>query len=169
LIAHILMRRPGVIVPEVLVFYRVGGRPEFGTSRRERGRFTPGSVTPEENTRFHAGILDIARDFDRAHGTALHRRALRDMARHSYPTFAQYSHFPRRDYFRIYRGLATLGYWRHPLFHLFGLGVAALGRRRCDAVLYRVRRRLGHTPSLGERPRGARVLRSPNLGTRLYA
>jgi len=170
LIANILLRRPGLILPEVLAYYRVGGTPEFGTSPRERGRHTPGgSYDAGEGVRFLDGILGIARDFDAVHGTSVYPRVLADAAKHAYHTFVHYGDQPLREYIRLYRGLAGLGFWRHPLFHLSGFAVAVLGPRRLRRVVHAVRRRLGYTPSLGERPRQAVVLRSPNLGARPFA
>jgi hypothetical protein len=49
------------------------------------------------------------------------------------------------------------------------VAVAAFGPRRLQRFVHAVRRRLGYTPSLGERPRSAVVVRSPNLGARPYA
>lgn len=170
LVAAILMRRPGVIVPEVLAYYRQGGRSEFGSSPRERGLFTPGEAHDvDEAVRLMEGTLLIARGFDAEHGTGLHARVRRDMARHAYNTFAHHGEQRLAEYARLYRGLAALGFWRDPLFHLSALAVAVAGPRRLRRAVEAARRRLGYTPSLGERPRHAVVLRSPNLGARPYA
>lgn len=167
LVAGILMRRPGVIVPEVLAFYREGNRKMFGTSARERGRFTPGEEHDiDEALRLLEGTLVIARGFDAEHGTHVYERVRRDLARHSYHTFAHHGEQSFAEYARLYRGLVRLGFWRSPLFHASALAVAAFGPRRLRDLVHVVRRRLGYTPSLGERPRGAVVLRSPNLGSR---
>ena len=170
LVANILMRRPGLSIPEVLAYYRKGGRSEFGTSARERGRFTPGAAHDVgEAVRLVEGTLVIARAFDRVHGTDVHRRVRRDLARHSYNTFAHHADQPLAEYAALYRGLAGLGFWRDPLFHVSAVAVAAFGPRRLQRLVEGARRRLGYTPSLGERPRNAVVLRSPNLGARPYA
>lgn len=170
LIATILMRRPGLSVPEVLAYYRKGGRSEFGTSARERGRFTPGAAHDvAEAVRLMEGTLVIARAFDAQHDTNIYPRVRRDMAHHVYNTFAHHADQPLAEYAQLYRGLVRLGFWRYPLFHASALAVATLGPQRLQRVVHGVRRRLGYTPSLGERPRQAVVLRSPNLGTRPYA
>lgn len=169
-IANVLLRRPGLIVPEVLAYYRDGRHKEFGTSPRERGRFTPGEGHDVgEGLRLIEGALVIAEAFDAEHGTDLRARVVRDLARHSYQTFAHHGEQPRSEYLRLYRGLARFGYWRYPLFHVSALAVAAFGPRRLRRVVHAIRRRLGYTPALGERPRQAEVLRSPGLGTRPHA
>ena len=170
LISVILMRRPGLSIPEVLAYYRKGGRSEFGTGMRERGRFTPGAAHDVvEAVRLMEGTLVIARAFDAERGTDLYRRIQRDMARHAYNTFAHHADRPAAEYVRLYRGLARLGFWRYPLFHLSAVAVAAFGPGQLQRLVHAARRRLGYTPSLGERPRQAVVVRSPNLGARPYA
>ncbi len=169
LIAHILMRRPGLFVPEVLAFYRKGGRSDFGTSAKERDRFTPGAAHDvTEAVRLVAGTLEIAEQFDAVHGTDVRRRVCRDLADHSYNTFAHHAAQPVREYVALYRGLARLGFWRSPLFHASAAAVAVVGPERLQRVVHAARRRLGYTPSLGERPRNTVVLRSPALGDRPF-
>ena len=166
-VAHVLWRRPGVIVPEVLAYYRDGQHKEFGSSAVERGRFRPGEGEDVgEGLRFLEGKLAIAGAFDAEHGTRLRARVVRDLARHSYPTFAHHARQPWRAYLQLYLGLAHLGYWRTPLFHASAVAVAVFGPQRLRRVVRAVRRRLGYTPRLGERPRDAVVLRTPALGAR---
>lgn len=170
LIANILLRRPGLIVPEVLAYYRVGGTPEFGTSERERGRHTPGGTfDPDEGVRFLDGILSIARDFDATHSTAVYPRLRADAAKHAYHTFVHYGERPLGEYVQLYRGLNGLGFWRYPTFHFWALAVGVVGGPRMRRLVHAVRRRLGYTPSFGERPRHAVVVRSPRLADRPHA
>lgn len=170
LIANILLRRPGLIVPEVLAFYRVGGVPEFGTAPSERGRHTPGgSWDPEHGARFVDNILSIARALDETHGTQVYPRLRADAAKHAYHTFVSYAHRPFGEYVRLYRALAGLGFWRYPAFHASAVAVALFGEARMRGLVHAVRRRLGYTPTLGERPQNAVVLRSPRLGALPYA
>jgi abequosyltransferase len=154
--ANILMRRPGLFLPQVLVLYRLGGVPEFGTNERERGRFVPGAHPPSTDLNMLRGLLTIAREFDAAHGTRVHPAVLRDFANYSYPTLAKQAHLPLAEFARFYRDLARLGFWRSPYFHAYAAALAALGARRTDAVVNRLRSWLGHTPQLGRRaPRPA--------------
>ncbi|GJG88461.1 hypothetical protein tb265_36420 [Gemmatimonadetes bacterium T265] len=170
LVANVLWRRPGVIVPEVLAYYREGRRKEFGTSPVERGRFTPGEAHDiDDALRLIESSLTIAGGFDAEHGTNLRARVLRDMARYSYHTFAHHGEQPWAEYGRLYAGLARFGFWRDPLFHAWAAAVAVVGPRRLQASMHAIRRRLGYTPSLGERPRDAVVLRSPRLGAAPHA
>lgn len=170
LVAHILMHRPGVFVPEVLAFYRMDGYHEFGTSEVERGYVEPGSSTDVmQAVRVFQGMLAIARGVDAAYATDVHARVLADEARSSFPTFAEYAAFPRREYWRLYRGLARIGFARSPMFHVTAAAVALFGGDRLVRALRAIRRRLGYTPSLSGRPTGAVAVRSPALGALPYA
>jgi glycosyltransferase involved in cell wall biosynthesis len=169
-VASILRHRPGVIVPEVLAYYREGAQKAFGTNPREQHRFTPGdqNAIPEALGLVEC-ILGIARGFDEQYGTDLFPRVRRDFARHSLATFVHHGDQSRREYAELYAGLWRMGLWRHPHFHASALAVAALGAPRVRRITAAVRRRLGYTPTPGDRPRGAVVLRSPALGNRPHA
>lgn len=170
LIGHILMRRPGVIVPEVLAFYRTGVRHEFGTSPVERGHVSlDNKLDVDQGVRLIAGQLAIAQRVDEALGSDVRARVLADTARHIFPTFAAHEAAPLRDYWRLYRSLARLGFSRSPMFHASAAAVALFGGARLQRVLEAVRRRLGYTPSFGGLPPGAVAVRSPRLGARPYA
>lgn len=170
LVANILLRRPGLIVPEVLAYYRSGNASEFGTNARERGRYTPGRFyNPDASVRMLEAFLSVVRTVDERHGTGLYQRIRADTAKHAYHTFVDYGERPFAEYARLYRGLVGLGFWRHPMFHAWGIGVRVVGESRMRRVVHAVRRRLGYTPNFGERPRGALVLRSPRLGERPHA
>ncbi len=162
LAAHILMEMHGVYLPQVLAHFRMGGVPEFGTSARERGRFTPGVQPPDTSLKMLQAHLDIAEHAGDRYGTALRRRVHRDLGRNMYPAFKYQAHIGVRAYLRYYRDLMRMGFWRYPLFHAFGLGVLVLGRERADHILYRIRARLGHTPLLGERPRPVAMKPAPD-------
>jgi len=155
--SSVLMERAGVMTPEVLVYYRLGNAPLFGASAREQGRFTPGRFTPESDRRMVEGLLAIARQLDATHGGNLYARIRRDFGNYMYPTLAKQGAAPLPIYLRFYRDLARMGFWRYPLFHAYALGIRALGTRRLDRLIGRVRRALGHTPVLGERVTGVAV------------
>jgi hypothetical protein len=147
------MRRAGVFLPQILVLYRLGGVPDFGVNPRERGRFVPGSHPPSTDLNMIGGLLTIARAFDEQHGTRVFPAIRRDFADYSYPTLAKQAHLPLGQFARFYRDLARLGYWRSPLFHAYALLLAAAGPRRVDALVERVRARVGHTPAVGRHSR----------------
>ena len=166
-VASILRHRPGVIVPEVLAYYREGAQKAFGTNPREQLRFTPGdqNAIPEALGLVEC-IFGIARGFDEQHATDLFRRVRRDFARHSLATFVHHGDQSWREYGQLYAGLWRMGLWRHPHFHASAAAVAVLGVHRVRRLTSLARRRLGYTPTPGDRPRRAVVLRSPALGTR---
>lgn len=163
--AHTLMHRPGLFLPQLLVLFRKDGVPEFGTSQRERGRFTPGRQPPETDLRMLRGLLDIAGHVDQTYGVRVRSRVLWDFGNYIYPTLAHQAHEPLPVFARFYRDLARMGFWTNPLFHAQALLVATLGVRRLDALIGGVRRALGHTPQIGRRPRAVRV-REPKSETR---
>jgi glycosyltransferase involved in cell wall biosynthesis len=157
LAAHLLMRMNGLFLPQVLAYVRENGIPEFGTSERERGLFTPGSHPPETDRQMLRGLLAIARHADETYGAGVYARIHRDFGNYMYPTLAKQAHQPLPVFVRFYRDLAAMGFWRYPLFHGYAAAILILGTRRVDRVIAWVRRSLGHTPVIGRRPRAAIV------------
>ena len=156
--ARILLRRPGLFLPDVLSWKRVGAPSDFGASRHERGRFSPGAQRASASARFVKAHLDIVRYVDEVEGTQLLPRIRRDEGQNIYPAFATSHGEGARVYAGLYRELWKLGLWRYPMFHAYAAGVAVLGTSRTNALLHALRRRLGYSPSLTPRPRGAVAL-----------
>jgi hypothetical protein len=125
-------------VPEVLAYYRKGGRPDFGSSARERGRFTPGVAHDVvEAVRLVEGRSRSPAGSTRSmEPTSI--RASAATGNHAYNTFAHHADQPFGDYLRLYRGLARLGFWRHPLFHASAVAVATVGPRRLQRLVHEV-------------------------------
>ena len=155
LASHILMHLHGLFLPQVLAYFRKGGVPEFGTSARERGKWTPGRQPPETSLRMLRAHLDIAAHVDATYGVRVRDRVHRDLGNYMYPTFAHQAHEPLPVFARFYADLLRMGFWRYPLVHAYFAATALLGRDRTDGVVHWARRRLGHTPVMGERPRPA--------------
>lgn len=149
LVGQILARENGVYLPDILSFHRLGGTPDFGNSASERGRFVPREQTPESSVHFMRGMLTIARSLDRLPGINVSRAILRDIGNYAYPVLAIQADRPLGVYCRYLGDLARLGFWRVPLFHVFALALMLVGRRRCDAAIAAIKRRLGRAPRLG--------------------
>lgn len=163
--ARILLERPGLFLPDVLALYREGNSHDFGASRHEQGRFTAGPLLAAASVRFLGAHLDIIRHVDEECGTALYPRVHRDEGRNMYPTFATSAGEGARAYFGLYRQLWRMGFWRYPMFHAYAAGVALLGAGRSNAILHALRRRLGYSPSLTEKPRHAIPLAAAAAGS----
>jgi hypothetical protein len=158
--SHILMEMHGLFLPDVLVLFRRDGVPEFGTSSRERGKFTPGVQPPDTDLRMLRGLLSIAAHVDATHGTDVERRVRWDFGSHIYPTLAHQAHNRLPVFLGFYAQLARLGFWRNPLFHAQAIAVAVLGVPRMDRMIATIRGRLGYTPRLARTAKGAAIRRS---------
>ena len=156
--SHMLMRMPGLFLPQTLALVRLDGVPEFGTAENERGRFTPGSHPPETDLQMLRGLLEIARHVDEVHGVEVGDRVHRDFGNYMYPTLAKQAHQPLRVFLRFYGRLWRMGFWRYPLFHAYALAILILGTRNVDRVIAAVRRVLGHTPVIGRQPVALRAV-----------
>lgn len=149
LVGHILAKRNGVYVPDILSFHRLGGTPDFGNSEVERGRFVPREQTPESSVHFMRGMLSIAWSLERKLGLALYRPILKDIGNYAYPILSIQADRSFSVFFRYLIDLARLGFWRVPLFHGYAFGLLVLGRARCDTIIAKIKKKLGRAPRLG--------------------
>ena len=150
LVGRLLARENGVYLPQILSHHRLGGTPDFGHSVAEQGKFVPREQTPESSVHFMRGMLQIAADLDRTLGLPLFMPILRDIGNYAYPILSIQAGGSRRALLRYARELAKLGLWRAPLFYVYVFGLLLLGRRNCDALIAKIKRRLGRAPVIGK-------------------
>jgi len=155
LVGRIAAHRPVVFTPHVLALYRNGGIPDFGNAEAERGKFVPAEHTPESSLHFMKGMVDIARHIEKVEGISVHRRIVADIGNYSYPILAIQSDKPLGVFLHYSWGLARLGLWRTPLFHVWFAALLVLGPRLSESLIRRIKARLGYTPALGDAARTA--------------
>jgi abequosyltransferase len=148
LTANVLIHKTAVCTPKVLILCR-GGRPEFGNSAKERGKFVPGRYTPQARLNMISGALSIIRDLKETKGIDVVENVIQDYANYFYPYIKDQLTLPLGEFYRLYRGYGRMGFAKYPLFHLYFVMAYLLGERRFDALTAAVRKHLGHTPRLG--------------------
>ena len=92
LVANILVDMNAVYLPDVIVLYRNGGIPDFGSSASEKSKFLPKEQTTESSIHFIQGMIDIAKHVDRIHQIPVFKIIMRDIANYSYPIIAIQAH-----------------------------------------------------------------------------
>lgn len=154
LVANILTKMNGVFTPEVLALYRNGGTPDFGNSKKEQGRFTPGAQTPESSLRFMRGMLEIASWTELFNKINIYKPILMDIGNYSYPILSIQSKRTRSVFLKYMYGLAAMGFWKNKMFYLYSVSLFMLGSDRVDWMIRYVKRRIGRTPVIGRVYRG---------------
>jgi abequosyltransferase len=150
LTANVLINKTAVCTPQVLVLCRGNGVPEFGNSKKEKGKYIPGSYTPQARLNMIGGALSIVRDLKETQDIDVVEDVIHDYANYFYPYIKDQLDLPLRDYYHLYRGYGRMGFARYPLFHLYFVIGYILGEKRFDALTALVRKRLGRTPRLGK-------------------
>lgn len=123
--------------------------PQFGASGKEKGRFEPGKVTPDNSINFTKGFFQISQAFDRKHNTSVTELIRRDLSKHSYPFLSIQRKRGVAEFFRYSRRLAKetgLNSTWHYYVYTFALLIC--GERVCDGMILFIKRRLGYTPNL---------------------
>lgn len=149
LISNILASRPGLYLPTPLVLVRMDGRPDFGSSRVEAGKHTPGCRTPQSSLNFVKGMLVIAKDLDDSNRPEMYQAMLHDLANYSYPLLRVQRDFSIIRFFAYVYGLMQIGLWRSPLFFIYFITLVLLGGSVSDRLIGFIKRIFGATPRLG--------------------
>ena len=149
LTASVLLNKTAVCTPKVLILCRGSENPEFGNSAKEKGRYVPGSYTPQARLNMIAGALSIVRDLKQTKNIDVVEDVIHDYANYFYPYIKDQLTLPLRDFYGLYRGYSRMGFAKYPLFHLYFVLAYLLGERKFDALTDMIRRRLGHTPQFG--------------------
>lgn len=149
LVGMILATHSVVFVPEVIALRRDGTPPDFGNSDAERGKFVPRDQTPESSLHFMRGMLGIARYVEETTQQKVFEFIRADIGNYSYPILSIQAARPFTMFVRYGLGLAQLGLWRYPLFHLYFLSLLLIGPRLSDQMIGLIKRTLGHTPRFG--------------------
>lgn len=154
LVANILVNLDGVFIPQILALYRNGGTPDFGNSEKEKGRFTPKVQTPESSLHFMRGMLEIAKWTEENRHIKIYKRIITDIGNYCYPILSIQAKQPFRVFINYASGFAAMGFWKNKFFYLYLISLLVLGSDRVDRIIQFIKRRMGHTPALGNVYRG---------------
>jgi len=150
LTASVLTNKTAVCTPKVLVLCRENGKPEFGNSAKEKGKYVPGRYTPEARLNMISGALSIIRDLKQTKSIDVVDDVIHDYANYFFPYIRDQLTLPIRDYYELYRAYGRMGFARYPLYHLYFFLGYLLGEKRFDALTALIRGRLGRSPRFGK-------------------
>src|SRR5579864_1136950 len=85
LTANVLIDKPAVCTPKVLILCRGNEPPQFGRSAAEKGKYVPGRYTPEARLNMIGGALAIIRDLRQTRGIDVVDDVIHDYANYFYP------------------------------------------------------------------------------------
>ncbi len=165
LAAELLLRGHGLYIAEMIAVCFVG-KPDFGHSLVEQGKFQPGMYTSNALTAMTRSMLDIAAHMDKVHHGNMYKRVLDDLGNYSYSFLAFQATSRFVEFWKHYRALGKIGFDRNPLFHFYFWSLALLGKARCEATIKRLRSTLRATPRLGNIASGKSLegVTAPALG-----
>lgn len=149
LVGQILARENGVYLAKILSHHRLGGKPDFGVSEAERGKFVPKAQTPESSVHFMRGMLLIANSLDDSLGVRVSARITKDIGNYSYPILSIQADRSTGVFLKYLWRIAGLGFWRAPLFYAYAVGLLVLRRSACDRLISFLKRIKGRAPVLG--------------------
>lgn len=150
LTSQVLVEKTVVATPRVLVLCRNSEPPDFGNSSSEKGKYKPGSYTPEARLNMVGGALSIVRDLKQTRGVDVVDDVIHDFANYFYPYIRDQVDLPLRDYIHLYRCFGRMGFAKYPLFHLYCALAYVLGEKRFDTLTRFVRGKMGRSPQFSK-------------------
>lgn len=147
--ASVLHTKNAITTPKVLVLCRNGEPPDFGNSANEKGKFQPGSYTPEARLRMVGGALAIAKHFEKTTNIQIYENIVKDYANYFFPYIRDQLGLPLKDYAALYKSYAAMGFGKYAMFHIYCVVGYALGERRFDNFTRFVRSIIGRSPQFG--------------------
>lgn len=157
LVANILTEMNAVFLPDILVLWRKDGVPDFGHSENEKGKFVPKERTLESSLHFMQGMLDVIRAAELSTGLPIYRPIVKDIANYSYPILAVQADKGCKIFLNYSYRLAKMGFWRSKMFFIYSFLILAIGTKRVDRLVAFIKKRLGHTPTIGKVYGGEKV------------
>ena len=154
LVANILIDMNAVYLPEIIVLYRNGGVPDFGSSDSEKSKFLPKEQTVESSIYFVKGMLEIAKFVQHDRDVKIYKNILRDISNYSYPILAIQAKRPLKIFVLYCISLARLGMGSYFVFYIWLFLILIFGSNRIDRLIIKIKKVLGHTPTLGRIYRG---------------
>lgn len=144
--AIVLRSECAVFTPKILVLARNGEPPEFGNSKVECEKYIPGSYTAQSRLNMISGAVSIIKYLSDTSDCDLADELMEDYASYFYPYIRDQLDLPAKEFVKLYRGYARLGFGRYPMFHFYCIAGYILGTRRCDAITKFIRGYLGRSP-----------------------
>jgi glycosyltransferase involved in cell wall biosynthesis len=149
LVGNLLYEMNGIFLSDVTVLYRNGGIPDFGASKTEKGKYTPGMQTPQSSAVFIRDLLRIAMDISKKRNDDFFIKVESDLAAYSYPLLSIQARQSRSVFFSYYKEIAKLGFAKYMLFHIYFMALFVLGPSIVDKIVGHLKSLIGHTPRLG--------------------
>lgn len=149
LVGNLLFEMNGIFLSDITVYYRNGGRPDFGASKKEHKKYIPGLQTPESSFLFIRDLLEIANDISLKKGGEFYRLVEADFAAYSYPLLSIQAKQKKRVFISYYKNISQLGFFKYPIFHFYFLVLFLLGSKSTERMISAVKSILGYTPKIG--------------------
>lgn len=125
------------------------GNPNFGASEAEKGRFTPGRITPDNSINFTRGYFEVSEYIDKECGTGLTKRVKTELSKYAYPFLSIQRRNGMKAFLEYAARLETeMGFGCTWYFHFYKWALVLLGEKSCDRLIVRIKKLLGATPNL---------------------
>lgn len=123
-------------------------KPMFGSSDKEKSRFSAGSVSHDNSINFTKAYFEVTEYLDQQHGTNLTKLVRLDLSKYSYPFLSIQRKRGITSFLRYAKRLEVeAGFGCTAYYYIYKWALVLLGERLCDKVIGLIKRAVGHTPN----------------------
>lgn len=125
------------------------GKPMFGSSDREKKRYTPGIISQENSINFAKSYFEITDYLDTKNETNLTKCVKKQLSKYSYPFLSIQRKHGISLFLSYAKRLETeLGFGCTSYFYIYKWALTLLGEKNCDRLILYVKNTFGYTPNL---------------------
>ena len=149
ILAEICLKHPSAYFDEPIT-EKVPSKTEFyfGMSDKEKGLYEPKKVTVRNSMNFVVSFLKITKFIDDKYGLKSTDYVRKDISKYSYPILAFLMRNGRWEMLKGVREMIRHGLGRSIYFYVYFGGLFFFGAKNCDRIIVKVKKMIGHTPSL---------------------
>lgn len=149
ILAEICLKHPSAYFDETIT-EKLPGETEFyfGSSEKEKGLYEPKKISVRGQMNFMNSFIKIAQYIDDKYGLHSVKYVKKDMSKYSYPVLAWMMRKSRFAMLGVAWEYIKGGMGTSIYFYVYVFALLLFGTKFCDKMIVRIKKKLGHTPSL---------------------
>lgn len=149
LLGEVCIRYPSAYCDITITQAIVGNSvPMFGSSEKEKGLYTPGTITIENSVNFLLKYFEVIKYLDQRNNIDSLSIIKKNISKYSYPSISIHWDKGRKEYKRYIRELRKIGISGTIYFEIYNIALLLFGKKFCDCIIRRLKKTLGRRPKL---------------------
>lgn len=124
------------------------GTPFFGSSKTEKGLYTPGTITVDNSINFMKWYVTIIKYMGDKYHSDSADKTLMEMSKYIYPVLSIQRNKGRKEFSKYAKRLREIGLDKSRYFDFYYCTLLIFGKKTCDTVVRNLKNAIGRRPKL---------------------